>query len=45
MCARPSKSGADGSLLNYKPQEYGGEPTEVRETDQYTDEYVRGFVE
>ncbi len=33
------------SLLEYKPQDYGVEPTAVRDTDQYTDEYVRGFVE
>lgn len=33
------------SLLEYKPQDYGGDPTAVRKTDQYTDEYVRGFVE
>jgi len=33
------------SLLEYKPQDYGADPTQVRDTDQYTDEYVRGFVE
>lgn len=33
------------SLLDYKPQDYGQDPTEVRHTDSYTDEYVRGFVE
>lgn len=33
------------SLLDYEPQNYGEDPTAVRETDQYTDEYVRGFVE
>jgi len=33
------------SLLDYKPQDYGEDPTEVRHTDSYTDEYVRGFVE
>ena len=33
------------SLLEFKEQEYGSEPTAVRDTDQYTDEYVRGFVE
>jgi len=33
------------SLLEYKPQDYGHQPTEVRHTDTYTDEYVRGFVE
>jgi glycine/sarcosine N-methyltransferase len=33
------------SLLEYKEQDYGADPTEVRSTDQYTDEYVRGFVE
>jgi glycine/sarcosine N-methyltransferase len=38
-------SNADGSLLEYRPQRYGVEPTEVRHTDTYTDEYVRGFVE
>lgn len=32
-------------LLEYKAQEYGEDPTAVRSTDQYTDEYVRGFVE
>ncbi|USN98061.1 MAG: class I SAM-dependent methyltransferase [Phycisphaeraceae bacterium] len=45
MRARPSHSGADDTLLDYKPQEYGDDPTQVRETDKYTDEYVRGFVE
>ena len=33
------------SLLEYLPQEYGDDPTAVRDTDQYTGEYVRGFVE
>lgn len=33
------------SLLDFKEQEYGEEPTAIRDTDQYTDEYVRGFVE
>lgn len=33
------------SLLEYKSQEYGEDPIDVRDTDQYTDEYVRGFVE
>lgn len=33
------------SLLTYKPQDYGEDPTAVRSTDKYTDEYVRGFVE
>ena len=33
------------SLLDFKEQEYGEEPTTIRDTDQYTDEYVRGFVE
>jgi len=33
------------SLLKYQEQNYGSEPTEVRHTDTYTDEYVRGFVE
>ena len=33
------------SLLTYRDQDYGENPTEVRKTDQYTDEYVRGFVE
>jgi len=36
---------SDQSFLQYKSQEYGDEPTSVRHTDQYTDEYVRGFVE
>ena len=39
------KSVQKKSLLEYKPQQYGDDPTAVRETDQYTDEYVRGFVE
>lgn len=38
------KSSKD-SLLAYKEQDYGAKPTEVRETNKYTDEYVRGFVE
>lgn len=33
------------SLLTYKDQDYGSAPTEVRSTDQYNEEYVRGFVE
>ncbi len=33
------------SLLEYKDQDYGVSPTEVRDTDQYNEEYVRGFVE
>lgn len=33
------------SLLEYRPQDYGSDPTAVRDTDKYTDEYVRGFVE
>jgi len=33
------------SLLDYNPQDYGNTPTDVRHTDNYTDEYVRGFVE
>ena len=33
------------SLLEYQPQDYGQRPTEVRETDRYNAEYVRGFVE
>lgn len=33
------------SLLEYKSQEYGEDPTAVRDTDQYTGEYVRGFVD
>ncbi|WP_182871307.1 glycine/sarcosine N-methyltransferase [Rhodopirellula sp. JC639] len=35
----------DEFLLEYKSQDYGSDPTEVRSTDNYTDEYVRGFVE
>lgn len=35
----------DNSLLDYKDQNYGQDPTKVRASDQYTDEYVRGFVE
>jgi len=33
------------SLLEYRPQDYGADPTAVRDTDKYADEYVRGFVE
>jgi len=33
------------SLLSYESQTYGDRPTEVRDTDKYTEEYVRGFVE
>lgn len=33
------------TLLEYKSQVYGDEPTAIRRTDTYTDEYVRGFVE
>lgn len=35
----------ENSLLAYRTQDYGEDPTAVRSTDQYTDEYVRGFVE
>jgi len=28
-----------------KKQNYGSDPTEVRESDKYTSEYIRGFVE
>lgn len=35
----------DKSLTEYLPQDYGTDPTEVRESDKYADEYVRGFVE
>ena len=34
-----------GSLLEYRPQDYGADPNKVRDTNKYTDEYVRGFVE
>jgi len=33
------------SMIEDKPQEYGDDPTQVRDTDQYTEEYVMGFVE
>ncbi|MCC9655888.1 glycine/sarcosine N-methyltransferase [Rhodopirellula halodulae] len=33
------------SLLDYQDQSYGSDPTKVRDTNKYTDEYVRGFVE
>ncbi len=33
------------SLLEYKEQDYGADPSQVRDTNKYTDEYVRGFVE
>lgn len=33
------------SLLEYRSQDYGQKPTDIRRTDSYTDEYVRGFVE
>ena len=33
------------SLLAYRQQSYGDDPTKVRDTNKYTDEYVRGFVE
>lgn len=36
---------SSGSLLKYHKQEYGSNPKDVRDTNQYTDEYVRGFVE
>lgn len=40
---RHARPGDD--LLAYEPQRYGKDPTAVRDTDKYTDEYVRGFVE
>lgn len=33
------------SLLEYRNQDYGANPTAIRHTDTYSDEYVRGFVE
>jgi len=39
----PSEEGSP--LLAYEQQTYGEKPTEVRDTDKYTEEYVRGFVE
>jgi len=33
------------SLLDYTPQDYGEDPTAVRDSDKYAEEYVRGFVE
>ena len=49
MCLRGRKEVfvalQDSSLLHYKSQEYGEDPTAVRDTDKYTEEYVRGFVE
>ena len=45
MSARPSSSGASDVLLEYRDQNYGKDPTKVRQSDKYTDEYVRGFVE
>lgn len=41
MCVHSPKA----TLLDYKPQDYGQKPTSVRDTNNYTDEYVRGFVE
>ncbi len=35
------KSGIEG----HHPQRFGEDPTEVRDTDHYTQEYVKGFVE
>ena len=37
-----TKKIADDSVLR---QDYGQDPTKVRETDKYKDEYVRGFVD
>jgi len=36
---------AKESLLEDKAQDYGTDPTAVRESDKYADEYVRGFVD
>jgi len=33
------------SLVEDTPQEYGDNPLEVRDTDQYNSEYVKGFVD
>ena len=41
----PTIEGGRESLLAYRPQDYGEAPTKVRDSDHYTDEYVRGFVE
>ncbi|QDV65725.1 glycine/sarcosine N-methyltransferase [Crateriforma conspicua] len=38
-------SDTENSLLDYHPQQYGDDPTSIRDTNKYTDEYVRGFVE
>jgi len=35
----------NNSLLDYRPQAYGDDPTQTRDTNNYTAEYVRGFVE
>ncbi len=35
----------DKHLLNLKDQDYGENPTEVRETEKYKEEYVQSFVE
>ncbi len=40
-----NRTDAQSSLTDYTPQQYGEDPTAVRDTDKYTDEYVRGFVE
>ncbi len=37
--------GQKSSLLKYHEQDYGDDPTCVRDSDKYADEYVRGFVE
>ena len=33
------------SLLDYRPQAYGDDPTQTRDTNNYTTEYVRRLVE
>ena len=41
----PAKQVADEGLLAPPSQNYGDDPTKVRETDKYKEEYVRGFVD
>ena len=41
----PMDSSAEKDPVFQKQQDFGGDPTEVRETDHYQHEYVHDFVE
>lgn len=42
---RTSVTSADGEVSAHPAQEFGADPLQIRDTDHYTNEYVKGFVE